>query len=599
MTLGLAALMTFGCGNVFDSSNGTNENVGNQFLPNQTAGNPFKIWAVDTTGQLFSFPSDNPSFVTNPVAITGTTGNERIIAIDCRPRTGKLYGVGVSGRVYWIDKGTAAATLVGTGAVPVQVNADIDFNPVVDRIRQEAGVQNVRVHPGTGVVTLDTNLTIQPGGAAASAVACAYTNPEEAPQSTELFVFDSVTNRVYRQANPNNGVLTEVGQLPFEIGSNVGFDIGPGNVGFASVQKLSDGFSTLLKFDPANGAATVESRIASANPVKSIAVDLNGPTLKRFVGIDANKNLVRFNSDNPANLISSNAITGIAEKIVGCDFSAGGSLASGLKVLAVSDVQATLGQAKIYSVDLTPGVNFAKATLVSSVTTTLPDPTAVQFGVDIIPGTGTTPGPGTMIVTAAAGTFTGRRVLSGQSTQVFGIVVSSGATTPLPNYGGYIPALGFDRNFLGGGEVFGYGINFGQTGATGSEVPFLQFVNVTSAGIQNGLSNLAQVTTETSEIDIAPDDSAWFVGPVVELRTAETPGQPFPVDGSSTLFQVSRPALAGVPMGRVGGNPIKSFAIIPALEQNADPAPRLTEAPWFGLRLKVAPAPAGAIFFSS
>ena len=311
VTIGLAALMTFGCGNVFDSSNGTNENFGSQALPNQNAGNPFKIWAVDTTGQLFSFPSDNPSFVTNPVAITGTTGNEKIVAIDCRPRTGKLYGLGESGRVYWIHKGTAAATLVGTGVVPGQVNVDIDFNPVVDRIRQEAGIQNVRVHPGTGVVTADTNLTIQPGGTAANSVACAYTNPEEAPLSTELFAIDSATSRVYRQANPNNGQLTEVGQLPFNIGSNVGFDIAPGNVGFAAVEKLSDGFSTLLKFDPANGAATVESRIASANPVKSIAVDLDGPTLKRFVGIDASKNLVRFNSDNPANLISSKTITGI------------------------------------------------------------------------------------------------------------------------------------------------------------------------------------------------------------------------------------------------------------------------------------------------
>ena len=250
-------------------------------------------------------------------------------------------------------------------------------------------------------------------------------------------------------------------------------------------------------------------------------------------------------------------------------------------MLAISDVPATLGKAKIYSIDLTPGVNFAKATLVSNVTGTLPDPTSIQFGVDIIPGTGAVPGPGTMIVTAATGAFTGRRVLSGQSTQVFAVTISSGATTPLPNYAGYIPALGFDRNFLGGGEVFGYGINFGQTGTTGSEVPFLQFVNVTSAGIQNGLSNLAQVTTETSEMDIAPDDTLWFVGPVVDLRTApaDNPAQALPVDSFSTLFQVSRPALAGVPVGRVSGNPIKSFAIIPALEQNADPAPRLTEAP--------------------
>lgn len=581
VTVGLAALMTFGCGNVFDSSNGTNENNSVQFTPNQNAGNPFKIWAVDTAGQLFSFPSDNPSFVTAPVAITGTNGGERIIAIDCRPRTGVLYGIGVSGRLYWINKSTAAATLVGTGAVPTQLNADIDFNPVVDRIRQEADVQNVRVHPGTAAVTADTNLTIQPGGAAGNSVACAYTNPEEAPTTTQLFVINGATNRVYRQGNPNpnDGVLTEVGVLPFEIGSNVGFDFAPGNVGFAAVQKLSDNFSTLLKVDPASGAATTESRIGSANPVKSIAVDLSGPALKRFVGIDAGNNLVRFNSDNPSNLISSTVLTKSATdpspdpfsgEVVGCDFSAGGTQASGLKVLTVP---AGGGPGRIYSVSLAPGADFATTTLVSVTPTNLPDPSANQFGVDVLPGSNT------MIATAAAGSFTGRRILSGGSTQVFSINMTSGAVTPLPGYSGYVPGLGFDTNFVGSGVVSGFGINLGQP--EGSEVPFTQLVGLTPTGIQAALGFLGQAVTENSELDIAADDSMWFVGRRYELRTAAEGNatQPFPVDNFSTLFQISRPALGGVPVGRVGGTPIKHFAIIPALEQNPAPNPRLTEAP--------------------
>jgi hypothetical protein len=577
VTVGLAALMTFGCGNVFDSSNGTNENNSVQFTPNQNASNPFKIWAVDTAGQLFSFPSDNPSFVTAPVAITGTNGGERIIAIDCRPRTGVLYGLGVSGRLYFINKGTGAATLVGTGAAPGQINADIDFNPVVDRVRQEAGVQNVRLNPGTAVASVDTALTIQPGGAAANSVACAYTNPEEAPNDTQLFVISATTSRVYRQGNPNpnDGVLTEVGVLPFEIGSNVGFDFAPGNVGFASVQKINESFSTFVKVDPASGAATAESRIGSANPVKSIAVDLSGPTLKRFVGIDAGNNLVRFNSDNPNNLISSTAITAgdgnpFTGVVVGCDFSAGGTQASGLKVLTVPSAG---GPGRVYSVDLAPGANFAKTTLVSVTPTNLPDPVANQYGIDILPGTNN------LIATAAAGSFTGRRILSGGSTQVFAINMLSGAVTPLPSYVGYVPALGFDTNFVGSGSVFGFGINLGQP--QGSEVPFTELVGLSSTGIQNTLGFLGQPTTETCELDIGADDSMWFVGRRYELRTAAEGNatQPFPVDDFSTLFQVSRPALGGVPVGRIGGGPLKHFTIIPALEQNPAPNPRLTEAP--------------------
>lgn len=577
VTVGLAALMTFGCGNVFDSSNGTNENNSVPFTPNQTAGNPFKIWAVDTTGQLFSFPSDNPSFVTAPVAITGTNGGERIIAIDCRPRTGVLYGIGVSGRLYWINKATAVATLVGTGAAPAQANADIDFNPVVDRVRQEAGAQNVRVHPGTAVVTADTALNIQPGGAAGNSVACAYTNPEEAPTETQLFVIDSATSRVFRQGNPNpnDGVLTEVGALPFEISGNVGFDFAPGNIGFAAVQKTGDSFSTLLKVDSASGATNAESRIGSSNPVKSLAVDLSGPTLKRFVGIDGANNLVRFNSNNPGSLISSTAITAgdgnpFSGVVVGCDFSAGGTQASGLKVMTVPTGG---GPGRIYSINLAPGATFATTSLISVTPTNLPDPAANQYGVDILPGSNT------LIATAAAGSFTGRRILSGGGTQVFSINMTSGAVTPLPSYLGYVPALGFDANFVGSGSIFGFGINLGQP--EGSEVPFTQLVGLSSTGIQAALGFLGQASTETCEVDIAADDSMWFVGRRYELRTAAegNTDQPFPVDDFSTLFQVSRPALGGVPVGRVGGSPIKHFAIIPALEQNPAPNPRLTEAP--------------------
>ncbi len=560
VTVGLAALMTFGCGNVFDSSNGTNQSTQQQPGGGSGAANPFKIFAVDTDGALFSFFSDNPGAVTVKTPITGVAANEKIIAIDVRPRTGVLYGISTTGKLYWIDKATAVATFVGNGQNPAQINADIDFNPQFDLIRQEADAQNVVVNPGSAAVTAQTNLTLQPANVPANAVACAYTNPEEAATSTQLFVITGASNRVYLQATPSNGQLTEVGQLPLDIGSNVGFDIGPGNVGFASVQNLNNpaAGSTLLRFDPASGAATIESIIGGGVAVKSIAIDLPGPSLVRFVGIDASKNLVRFNSNDPTTLLSSTVITGVAENIVGCDFSPGGTSASGLKVLAVPTGG---GLGKIYSVDLAT----AAGTLVSTTTVALPDPASKQFGVDILPS-------GNLVATAATGTFTGRRVLSGQSTQVFSIVPASGATTPLPGYSGYIPALGFDRNFVGGGTPFGYGVNLRNTGSN-NDVPALEFVSVSSGGVQDALGFMNQVTTEVCELDLEPNGNMWFVGPRVDLRTATDPDQPLPVENFSTLFRIGLPAFGASTVARVGGAPIKSFAIIPALNADLTTAP--------------------------
>lgn len=565
VTVGLAALMTFGCGNVVNSDSGRPNDSQVPFAGGTNGAPGLNIWAVDTTGQIFSFNSDNPLAISAKSTPVGLPAGERIVAIDCRPRTGVLYGISNTGKLFWIDKGTFAVTLVGNGVAPAAPNADIDFNPVIDRIRLESGAQNVVLNPGTAAVTAQTNLTVngQPG----FVTALAYSDPSEAPTQSTLLAVSHLTGKVYRQATPSDGVLTEVGTLPVAVRPNMGFDIGPNGVGYLAAQKEGDAFSSLFRVDPSNGGTVLETRIAGDVPVSSIAVDLSGPAVKKFVGIDASKNLVRFNSNDPSTLISSNVITGIPENIVGCDFSAGGDQATGLKVLGIPTGG---GPGKIYSVNLTPGANFAVGTLISTTTVNMPDPAGKQFGVDIIPGAA----GGTMVITAATGTFTGRRVLSGQSTQVFSTVVASGATTGLTGFSGYIPSFAFNKNFLGGGAVNGFGINFGQTG----EVPFLELVGLTAAGFQGTLGFLGQVTTELNELDIAPDDSMWFVGPRVELRTAttENANQPFPVEGFSTLFQVSRPAFGGTPVGRVGGQPIKSFAIIPTLNQST---PGLTEAP--------------------
>lgn len=601
VTVGLAALMTFGCGNVLGNSNLANN--GSPIIP-VTGGNaptPTKIWAIDTSGDLFSFFSDNPLTVTAKISPTGTTGNERLIAIDCRPRTGLLYGIGVSGRLYWIEKNTGVCHFVGNGANPAQINADIDFNPVVDRIRQEADAQNVRINPGTGAVTVDANLTIN--GNPANAVGCAYTNPEEAPSSTQLFVVTGASNRIYLQATPNNGVLTEVAQLPFDIGSNVGFDFGPGNIGYMANQKLSDDFSTFLTFDPASGGSAISTAIGGGKPVKSIAVDLSGPTTTNFVGIDDSGNLARFNSANPATLISSNLITGLAggDIIAGCDFAPGGTLVNGLHVLTVT----VGGDAKLYTVDLTPGVNFAKATLKVDLLTALTDPNTVKYGVEMFSPTqmGITtafvpaeldfngeiqhqiqPAPPAPPVPVTTTRLNFVNPASGASLASPGVVTYAAGDRLQANVPDtYIPALGGTNAFLGGDvhSLFGVDVTSQKVTTPGADVnvsPFLEFVSLPGGNTANSIGELAQITTKNCEMDIEPNGNIWFCGQRLVVNSPVAGDNPIPVnvaaDNFSTLYRVSPQTGGASTVSRIGGAaPFKHFCILPTLSATLVEAP--------------------------
>ena len=572
VTVGLAALMTFGCGNVVSSISGRDNDSQVQFTPNQAAPNPDKIWAVDTAGRLFFFFSDNTTAQSTRITPSGLPAGEQLIAIDCRPRTGVLYGISTTGKLFHINKDTALCTLVANGVQPGQINADIDFNPVIDRIRQEADAQNVVLNPNTGVVTLNTDLTIN--GAKANAVGCAYTNSNgDTAATTQLFVITGASNRVYLQATPpSTGVLTEVGQLPFDIGSNVGFDFSPANVGYVAAQKLSDNFSSLLRFDAANSTASFVSPIPGT-PVKSIAVDSSGPFNIHFAGITsgANPKLVTFDSVDPTVLLSSTAITGIgADTIVGCDFAPGGDLATGLKVLTVNG---TAG--KIYPVNLTPGATLGQAGAPVAVGPALVALGAnTSYGVDIA-------ADGTMSVSVADGTISALGIVTAQSTKSFRINVNTGAGGADPDVAypandrvaqgnprnTFIPALGFTNNFQGAGATQRLrGVDMTST----PNLPFNEFLTVTPAtGQASSIGEMGLFTTKNCEMDIDPAGNVWFCSERVLAGTnLYTP------DGFSTLYRVGPTTGGAVTVARVGGTtPLKHFTSVPTLNANLTTGP--------------------------
>src|SRR5205823_2115242 len=88
-------------------------------------------------------------------------------AIDFRPATGQLFGLGfagTTGQIYTINTATAEATAVGSTSLTLNatdIAFGFDFNPATDRIRITTNNQeNLRVNPDTGALVLsDSSIT--------------------------------------------------------------------------------------------------------------------------------------------------------------------------------------------------------------------------------------------------------------------------------------------------------------------------------------------------------------------------------------------------------------------------------------------------------
>ena len=188
-----------------------------------------QIFLVSTGNFLGSFDSATPGTVTGVVAISGLQPGESILALDCRPATGQIYGLGSASRLYTINPTTGAATQVGAaGAFTLSGNFfGFDFNPVVDRIRVVSDLdQNLRLIPDTGALVGvgDTSLAYAAGdpnfGLNPNVVGAAYTNNVAGATTTTLFGIDSNLDILVRQGginvppgspSPNGGQLFTVG----------------------------------------------------------------------------------------------------------------------------------------------------------------------------------------------------------------------------------------------------------------------------------------------------------------------------------------------------------------------------------------------------
>ena len=226
------------------------------------------IVGLTTTNALVTFNSGTPTQSGMAMNITGLVGaDERILGIDMRPASGKVYGLGSSGNIYRLNAATGAATFIAAlSADPADLinpfaglsgtSFGIDFNPTVDRLRitSNAG-QNLRMNVDTGLVTTDTNLN----GATSSISASAYSNNDNDPMTTTtvLYGIDGGTDMLYIQNLPNDGTQVTVGALGVNTSNVAGFDIsGRSGTAYAALTDGDTSKSGLYSINLATGAAT-------------------------------------------------------------------------------------------------------------------------------------------------------------------------------------------------------------------------------------------------------------------------------------------------------------------------------------------------------
>ena len=225
---------------------------------------------------LVSFNANTPGTLLTDIALTGFNTGEFLTGIDFRPSDGLLYGIatnGVNDRVVLINTTTGAITAVG-GTVPAITGIffGMDFNPVVDRIRNvDDNENNRRLNPITGALAAtDAALAYAPAdpgfGTNPSVVHVAYDRNNVGTPLTTLYGIDAANDVLVTiggidgSPSPNTGQLTTVGALGINTSSFGGFDIEPNsNQAYASLRIA--GVSQLFTINLGTGAATLVGTI--------------------------------------------------------------------------------------------------------------------------------------------------------------------------------------------------------------------------------------------------------------------------------------------------------------------------------------------------
>jgi uncharacterized protein DUF4394 len=226
---------------------------------------------LTTDNRIVTFDTAAPGQLLSSVQVVGLQAGESLLAIDNRPLTGALYGLGSTSRAYRVDS-TGQATQVGPTLSPALSGTafGIDFNPVSDQLRIVSdNDQNMRWDPNTGVI-VGNDMPLSPLG---DVVAVAYTNNDNDPTTaTGLFGIDSVMDSLVAMPTPSAGIVVTVGPLGVDASDRAGLDVplGASTTAFASLTVA--GVSQLYRVNLDTGAATLVGAIGpSATAIVDVA----------------------------------------------------------------------------------------------------------------------------------------------------------------------------------------------------------------------------------------------------------------------------------------------------------------------------------------
>jgi hypothetical protein len=207
-------------------------------VPAASAASSRNVAAVGLTDggtSLVAFSTASTRFRGAARAVTGLTGDTRLVGIDRRVQDRKLYGVGDRGGVYTLgDRGAATKVLQLTVALSGTAFG-VDFNPAANALRivSDTG-QNLRQPFATaGAATVVDGALTNPAVAPATGTVpatgvtgAAYTNNDlDAASSTTLFDLDTALDRVALQSPANAGTLASTGGLGVDAALDAGFDV--------------------------------------------------------------------------------------------------------------------------------------------------------------------------------------------------------------------------------------------------------------------------------------------------------------------------------------------------------------------------------------
>jgi Ca2+-binding RTX toxin-like protein len=238
--------------------------------------------AVDDTNHLLKFDSSTPATIASSVSITGLQAGEQIDALDVRPATAQVYGLGITdngvtrtGQLYTIvTAGPNAGQATAVGAPFSAALSDssfwgIAFDASADRLRVVSRVgDNFQLNPSTGqIAQTDTNLSIAVDAVAYDAAGTLY---------AYNYVVDQVATigNIGGGASVNTGVVNNIGSsgLLTSLPENLTIDPTSGTAYFSAGEFAGASQASLYTLNLTTGAATLVGTIgAGTTPIYGLA----------------------------------------------------------------------------------------------------------------------------------------------------------------------------------------------------------------------------------------------------------------------------------------------------------------------------------------